>query len=128
MVERLSPDDVHSSREDLCPEILGRINAREQEIERTLLEARQTAAERLREARRLAETVLAGHQVEAAGEVADLQRERVAEARRAADAILAAAVCEASAIRAVPPERLELVAARLLAMILPGGGSARAGS
>ena len=128
MVEQLSPDDAHSSREDLCPEILGRINAREQQIERILLEARQAAAERLREARRLAETVLAGHLVEAAGEVANLQQERGAEARRAAGEILAAAAREASTIRAVSPERLELVAARLLAMILPGGESERAGS
>jgi len=128
MVEQLSPDDAHSSREDLCPEILGRINAREQEIERILLEARQAAAERLREARRLAEAVLAGHLMEAADEVANLQQERGAEARRAAGEILAAAAREASTIRAVSPERLELVAARLLAMILPGGESERAGS
>jgi len=128
MVERLSPDDVHSPREDLCPEILGRINAREQEIERTLLEARQAAAERLREARRLADALLAAHQMEAAGEVANLQLERVADARRAAGEILAAAAREAAAVRSISPERLEVVAARLLAMILPGGENGRAGS
>lgn len=127
MVERLSPDNARPSRADLCPEILVRINAREQEIERILFEARQAAAERLREARRQAETILAAHQAEAASEVANRQQEHLAEARRAAEAILAAATREASAIRSMVPERLEFVAGRLLAMILPGGESGRAG-
>lgn len=121
MVEQRSPDREHLPHRELCPEILSRINAREQQIEHSLLEARQSAAERLLEARRLADAVLGEHRAEAAEEAARLRDERLAEARRQAAEIQSAAAREAAALRAMPSERIDLVAVRLLALLLPGG-------
>lgn len=108
------------SWEEPPPDILARIDAREREIELLLDEARQAAVLRMEDARRREAAILAAHREEAEGERNRVSCEIVAEAGRRAEQILAAGVREAAAIRAVPGERVESAAGRLVSLLLPG--------
>ena len=113
------PPADDSPPSDSPEEILARIDAREREIERTLREARETAAAIVEEARNRAQALTAVRREAAVREGAERGARIVAEARRAAEDILAAGVREAAAVRATPAERIAQVAGELLAVVLP---------
>lgn len=107
------------AREEAHPDILARIDAREQEIERQLEETRRAALEMLAEARRREAAILEAQKEEAAAERARVSDQIVAEARQRAEQTLAAGAREAAAIRSMPPAPIESAAALLLRLILP---------
>jgi vacuolar-type H+-ATPase subunit H len=98
---------------------LARIDAREQEIERLLEQARRAAAGKLAEARGREAAILETNKAEAEAERTRVSAEIVAEARRRSEEMLAAGAREAAAIRSMPPERIDRAAAELLRLVLP---------
>ena len=123
-MQNSGPRSATPAPEEAHPDILARIDAREQEIERQLEEARRAAAGRLADARRQEAAILAAHQQEAETERSRVRAQILEEARRRAEEILAAGAREAAAVRALPPERIERAAGELLGLLLP---DARAG-
>ena len=101
-------------------DILARINEREREIERVLLEAHETAATMVREAKAGAETIFAARREEIEREAALAAEAIVAEARKAAQEVSAAGSREAAEILATPLQRIEDAAQRLMLLVLPG--------
>ena len=104
--------------------ILERIDAREREIERTLHEARETAARMVRESRERAAAIVDAHREGVEKETALLGAKIVAEARRNAEEILAAGAAEAADVRGMSRERMAHAAGEILVMILPAEVSA----
>ena len=104
--------------------ILERIDAREREIERTLHEARETAARMVRESRERAAAIVDAHREGVEKETALLGAKIVAEARRNAEEILAAGAAEAADVRGMSRERMAHAAGEMLVMILPAEVSA----
>jgi vacuolar-type H+-ATPase subunit H len=114
------PEEAHAG-------ILERIDARERDIERTLNEARETAAAMVREARRRAAAIVDARREEAEKATVLLGAKIVAEARRSAEEILADGAAAAAAVRGMPRERMAHSAEEILAVILPAeaaGGDA----
>jgi vacuolar-type H+-ATPase subunit H len=103
-------------------DILARINEREREIERALLEAHETAATMVREAKARAEAISSARREEIEREAALTAEAIVAEARSEAREILAAGSREAAEILGTPRQRIEAAAQRLLVLVLPGAG------
>jgi vacuolar-type H+-ATPase subunit H len=101
-------------------DILARINEREREIERVLLEAHETAATTLREAKARAEAISSARREEAEREAALAAEVILAAARNEAQEILAAGSRGAAEILRMPRERVEEAARRLLVLVLPG--------
>lgn len=107
------------SREDAQPDILARIDAREQQIERQIEETRRAALAILADARTREAAILEAQKEAAAAERARVGDEIIAEARRRAEQTLAAGAREAAAIRSLPAEPVERAATRLLQLVLP---------
>lgn len=126
----MEPRSVPSAGEPLSSaepaSILGRIDARERQIEHALRDARETAAAIVQDARDRAEALAAARREQAAREAAERGEHIVADARRSAKEIAAAGAAEAAAVRATPAERIAQAAEALLAVVLPaapaGGG------
>ncbi len=119
MVPKAVPGAESSPRAEAEFEILARINRREQEIEGMLRAAREAAAEKLREAHRRGDEIVAGYRAEADRVYALASADILDQARRAAEEILSEGTGRAAAIRAVPRERVDLAARHLQSLILP---------
>lgn len=104
---------------EMRPDILARINEREQLIERILQQEHAAAGESIAKARRAAAELIEARRAEADRVAADAGEKALALARREADAIREAAAAEAAALLGSARGRIALAADRLLSIVLP---------